>query len=351
MSKVTVVIPVYKTKEQLLRNCITSIINQTLKDIEIIIVDDGSPDNAGKICDEFAQIDNRIRVIHKDNEGVSVARNIGIEAAKSKYITFVDGDDWIDSETLEVAFNKCEEYKADILQWTYIWHRGEECVGGNSVFHVEGVLNTEQMEEMVMKSIIDFHPSFSCNQGFAAGAPWAKLYRTEFLNRNNLRFVPGLARSQDRIFNLYAYASAKRIAYIDKPFSHYVANDTSAVVSYRPNVEEVYGIYLNKIKEFLELHPEKSKAMEEAYSICICYVIQQIFTQFLFHENNSMQFRDVYHEVKRISNDEVYRIGINDCGRIKDSLTKKQYVVYSVLKMRMYLFATFMMRLKRKGKK
>lgn len=351
MSKVTVVIPVYKTKEQLLRNCITSIINQTLKDIEIIIVDDGSPDNAGKICDEFAQIDNRIRVIHKDNEGVSVARNVGIELSKSKYITFVDGDDWIDSETLEVALNKCEEYKVDILQWTYIWHRGDECIGENAVFRIEGILNKEQMQEMIMKSIVDFHPSFSCNQGFAAGAPWAKLYSVEFLNKNNLRFVPGLSRSQDRIFNLYAYASAEKIAYIDKAFSHYVANDTSAVVSYRPDVEKIYGIYLNKIKDFLNLHPEQSKMMEEAYSICICYVIQQIFTQFLFHENNPMRFCDVYNEVKRISTNAVYRMGINDCERIKGSLTKKQYAVYKVLKLKMYLLATFIMRLKRKGKK
>ena len=95
--KVSIIVPVYKV-EKYLRKCIDSIINQTLKDIEIILVDDGSPDNCGKICDEYAAKDTRIKVIHKENGGLSSARNAGMEVAEGEYIGFVDSDDWIETD-------------------------------------------------------------------------------------------------------------------------------------------------------------------------------------------------------------------------------------------------------------
>ena len=97
--KVSIIVPVYKV-EKYLRKCIDSIINQTLKDIEIILVDDGSPDNCGKICDEYAAKDTRIKVIHKENGGLSSARNAGMEVAEGEYIGFVDSDDWIESDLI-----------------------------------------------------------------------------------------------------------------------------------------------------------------------------------------------------------------------------------------------------------
>ena len=91
----SVIIPVYKV-EKYLRQCVDSVINQTYKNLEIILVDDGSPDNCGKICDEYAQKDRRIKVIHQENQGVSAARNLGTKLAQGEYITYVDSDDWLD---------------------------------------------------------------------------------------------------------------------------------------------------------------------------------------------------------------------------------------------------------------
>jgi hypothetical protein len=193
---------------------------------------------------------------------------------------------------------------------------------------------------------VDCHPSFSCNLGFAAGAPWAKIYKRDFLIKNHLMFVPGLSRSQDRIFNLYVYEAADKIKYIDKSMSHYVANDTSAVVSYRPNVEDIYQVYLKKIREFVQIKRCDSKLFFEAYNICICYVIQQIFKQYLFHKENKMSLLQKYKEVRRISENSVYALGIKNCVHIRASLTKKQYIVFRILKMRWYLFATLAMNMK-----
>ena len=95
---ISVVVPIYKVKEELLKECIESIMNQSYRDLEIILIDDGSPDNSGKICDDYSKTDKRIKVIHKENGGVSSARNIGIENANGDWITFVDSDDYIEKD-------------------------------------------------------------------------------------------------------------------------------------------------------------------------------------------------------------------------------------------------------------
>ena len=111
---ISIIVPVYNA-EKFLTKCLDSIINQTYKNIEIICVDDDSSDKSSKILNEFAEKDKRIKVIHKANEGVSLARNVGLESAKGNYILFVDSDDWIEQSTCEVAINKIIEENADII--------------------------------------------------------------------------------------------------------------------------------------------------------------------------------------------------------------------------------------------
>lgn len=107
---ISIIIPIYKVEEYLKR-CVDSVINQTYKNLEIILIDDGSPDSCGKICDEYAKINNKIYVIHQQNQGVSAARNAGIDKAKGKYICFIDSDDYVDANYIEVlhdGMKKCD---------------------------------------------------------------------------------------------------------------------------------------------------------------------------------------------------------------------------------------------------
>lgn len=115
---VSVIVPVYKV-EKYLHRCIDSIINQTYKNLEIILVDDGSPDNCGKICDEYAEKDNRIKVIHKSNGGLSSARNAGLDVANGDYVYFVDSDDYIDTKLVEDNLNLAIEHDADMVCFNY----------------------------------------------------------------------------------------------------------------------------------------------------------------------------------------------------------------------------------------
>lgn len=118
MAEISVIVPVYKV-EQYLQRCVQSICQQTCRNTEIILVDDGSPDNCGAFCDEYAQKDERIRVIHKVNGGLSSARNAGIEIATGKYIAFVDSDDWLDPTMLELLLHLCVNYRAQIAECSY----------------------------------------------------------------------------------------------------------------------------------------------------------------------------------------------------------------------------------------
>ena len=118
MPKVSVIVPVYNV-EPYLRQCLDSIVSQTLKDIEIILIDDGSTDGSGEICDEYKREDHRIRVIHKVNEGLSAARNDGIDASTAPYIMFADGDDWVEPEFCETPYRIAMDNKADLVLFCY----------------------------------------------------------------------------------------------------------------------------------------------------------------------------------------------------------------------------------------
>ena len=120
---VSVIVPIYNTSKYL-KQCLESLIAQTLKNIEIILIDDGSTDNSGQICDDYASRDRRIKVIHKKNEGLSAARNDGLEVSKAPYVMFVDSDDWVDHEFCEAPYRIAKSSGTDLVIFKRIWHDG-----------------------------------------------------------------------------------------------------------------------------------------------------------------------------------------------------------------------------------
>ena len=150
MPKLSVIVPVFNT-EKYLRECIESILNQTFTDFELILVDDGSTDKSGVICDEYAQLDDRIRIIHQENAGVTRARKRGVEIALGEYITFVDSDDWIDVDTYNNILSDMWKHKADIGIFAMMIEKKRSTKIRN--FVDEGVYSKEMLRKTVYPKI------------------------------------------------------------------------------------------------------------------------------------------------------------------------------------------------------
>lgn len=214
MGKVSIIVPIYNV-EKYLSKCIESILYQTYKNIEIILVNDGSLDNSAQICDEYAKKDDRIIVIHKANGGVSSARNAGIDIATGKYIGFVDPDDYIENNMYELMVNKIEKYKADIAICGYDYI--------NENYTIERYYHIQQDEILTQKQFMsmqfDMPPTIR-------HVVWNKLFIAKTLKK--IRFPEGINSSED-VYVLAEYAKfIKKAVFIHKPLYKNLVRSGSA---------------------------------------------------------------------------------------------------------------------------
>ncbi|MDO4341084.1 MAG: glycosyltransferase, partial [Eubacteriales bacterium] len=220
--KVSVIIPVYNA-EQYLSECLNSLINQTLKDLEIICVDDGSTDHSLSILNQYAQKDKRITVIQQKNLYAGVARNNGLQAAKGEYVIFLDSDDFFDIQLLEKTYVKGCETNADIILF------------GGEKYNTQTSEYTEA-PYFLRKEFLPENPVFSRNDipdqimTVTTPAPWTKLYRRQFILEENLKFQP-FPNSNDAYFVLVSLCLAKKITYVDESLVYYRIGSTENIQS------------------------------------------------------------------------------------------------------------------------
>lgn len=184
--KVSFIIPVYKT-ETYLDRCVQSVINQTCKDIEIILVDDGSPDNSPELCDKWAEYDKRIRVVHKANGGLSDSRNVGIKMSNGEYVCFVDSDDFVEKDLVEKTYKTAIDYDADLVVYSnFLVDKHHRKKVQNLTSSRDVFLGPEQMHNFFNESIGSLPQShYDYDIGFA---PWGKIYRRRVLVDNKVLF-------------------------------------------------------------------------------------------------------------------------------------------------------------------
>ena len=228
-SLLTVIVPIYNIAPYL-DKCVQSIVNQTYKNFEIILVDDGSPDNCPSICDEWVRKDDRVKVIHKENGGVSSARNEGLKLASGKWIWFVDGDDTVEPDALSKLL-KYTEQNPDLL-----------------------VFNRDFNEEYCKDEYFFDDYYFKYRFGFE---PWNKLYKTEIIKQNNLAFDTEESIGEDLLFNAMYYQFAEKYLFVSDKLYNYRVRDDSAMAKKDPErlkkqlrvYSKLYEIYKDKADE------------------------------------------------------------------------------------------------------
>lgn len=210
---VSIIVPVYKV-ESYLDRCVQSVIRQTYKQWELILVDDGSPDKSGEICDSWAKRDCRIRVFHKENGGVSSARNLGLSQIIGDYVTFLDSDDWLYETCLQKCIDESLSNDLDVLQFSWTEVNPE----GTAIVHPRKstiVCNTKQFAE----------------QGELSVSVCGGFYNAKVIIENNIRFDERMAYAEDQLFVFMCLSSSKRIKAIEQPLYYYFQNSAGATQS------------------------------------------------------------------------------------------------------------------------
>lgn len=205
---ISIIIPIYNVENYLCRS-LNSIKAQTFSDWECILVNDGSSDRSGEICDFYANCDSRFRVIHQKNKGVSAARNAGLNVAHGDWISFVDADDWIESKTYEKVLKYAKENHTDLVQWNI------QCFSDKGDFKVS---SNRPTKNFCLDTLSEYFEPSMC----------VKLVNASIINKNNIRYPEGIALSEDRLFALQVYLAAKKTFYTEEIFYHYYMRSNSA---------------------------------------------------------------------------------------------------------------------------
>lgn len=241
--KVSVIVPVYNAEKHL-RQCLDSIVNQTLKDIEIILVDDGSKDGSLTILNEYKEKDERIQVIAQPNGGAGAARNNGLAHAQGEYLSFLDSDDFFDLDMLEKAYAKAVEGKADIVVFRSDQYREDL----NKFVQVPWVLREKELPPYRPM----YHRTFTDNVfKVFVGWAWDKLFRAEFVKEYDLKFQQ-IRTSNDMLFVFTAIVLAKRIEIVDEVLAHQRRNNPDSLSNTREKSWDCFHMALNALKENLE---------------------------------------------------------------------------------------------------
>ncbi len=218
-TKVSIIVPVYNVPEKALRDCLESTIGQTLQEIEVIVVDDGSTDRSGAICDEYAAKDKRLRVIHKQNGGLSAARNTGVLSSTGAWIMFVDGDDWIEPDTCEKVYSLGTRNDADIVIFGTV-QEFEYFRKPFTYHHTDGQIFCGNECKQLQCEILDFNGNIS--------TAWAKLIRKRVLDEYHLEHNAELRQGSEGIeFNIRLFERIRSAVFTDHVYYHYVFNPDS----------------------------------------------------------------------------------------------------------------------------
>lgn len=329
MPKVSIIVPIYNV-ESYLSQCIESFCNQTLKDIEIILVDDGSPDNCGAICDQYAELDPRIKVLHKENAGVGAARNDGLRLATGEYVVFVDSDDYVPDDAYQKMYSNAVQNDADVvLADIYTVQNGHT----HYVKFFEKPFVTSDrklMDEMVKSAFYNYYCPMPPASGpaYGYGGPTNKLVRRSILTDNNIWFdtsVKGVF--DDVIYSAYVFACAGKISYIEEPVYYYRLLENSITRTYKANMLEINAAIFDAIRRFCQIYGPDGQFDNAYYAVVIRRLNESLF-KFFFNKDNDKSHKESMQQLQNLLHTEPY---VSAVHKIDVSILNARYKIITRL--------------------
>lgn len=332
---ISVIVPIYNN-EKYLEQCIESITNQTYKNIEIILINDGSTDKSSEICESYSKKDERIRILNKENTGVSSTRNLGLELAKGEYILFVDSDDFISKQCCEIMFNNIKEKTVDCVISGY--NRINTSMIEKILPHKEEIISGAEFAYRVLIS----EPGF----GFCHTKLWKKSVIQE------IRFNQELVVGEDALFVLQAAKNIENVCIINDTLYNYRFNNLSTVRKYDNKCVTKYLKSMQITKKYIEKEYKNDLSILNSINNYISYHILLVAVNYCFNPDNNLNFIKQIKELKKICNIKEFEIAIKKSNYRGIPLTKK--VALFTIKHRLYFFSMIIFKMRqiqlRRGK-
>lgn len=293
--KVSVIIPCYGV-EKYLDRCMESVVNQTLQEIEIILVDDGSPDRVPEMCDEYARHDSRVKVIHKPNAGLGYARNSGLEIATGEYVAFVDSDDYIDTRMYEELYEKAKASDCDAVLCGFniesihgVWTKSSEVK--------EYVVWRGQQVADFMLDMVASAPKVAMERKYYMSV-WHAIYRRKIITDNGIKFLSERdVASEDIPFQVDFFKQSRIVAYLNNNYYYYCSNDTSLTATYKSEKYDRFKTLHYILKEKLKSYSGSNDRVNRFF---IGYTRTQLHHLMLSDKSDKLS------EIKRIVNDPIW---------------------------------------------
>lgn len=308
----SIIVPVYNV-EPYIRQCMDSLIRQTFTDMEIVVIDDGSPDNCGAICDEYAEKDRRVRAVHQKNGGLSAARNRGIAEARGKWLAFVDSDDWCDDDYYEKFFRALGDREVDVFCANS--HVNEYPGGGETVYSFSGefdYLDRDELDALMARTLVNNPGLVWKTRMRPFGTPWDKLFRADFVRENRLLFDVDSRAMEDALFNYQAFFYAKRVAGGEVAGYHFRVVADSITHKYNPNRLKIDYGFLEKTHD---LAPEKleKEFMRRAFYAMSIHLMSDILRLSYLNPANTAPDSEIRREIRDMTRLPYFQDALRRC--------------------------------------
>lgn len=333
---VSIIVPVYKVPEQYLRKCIESTMMQTLQNIEILLVDDGSPDQCGEICDAYAEKDSRVKALHKQNGGLSSARNYGCRAARGKWIMFVDGDDWIEPDMCQTMYNAGEEKQVQLVMCGIMKDYGKSAT--EYKFYLEdGKVYKGKECKWLQQQLLAYNGNIA--------VAYSKLIDRKLLIDNRIFHDEVLRQGAEGLeFNLRLFEKLESATFINKPFYHYIYNENSISASHNEANHEFVIKCFEKIKAFIDTSDNKEMLMPW-FDNRLLYVIVTTAISGYFNPTNTEPYADKKRKYAAYLEKTIVKEALQTKNTV--GIGKQREVVLFFIKHRMYLMLDIMGRMRK----